>query len=935
MITNNQKTSLLVQNQLPEYVRDNPDYANFSLFLKAYYEWMEENGKVTERSKNILNYTDIDTTTSEFLDYFTNEFLPFFPNDTLISKQEAVKFARELYQSKGTISSYKFLFKILYDSDFDIFYTKDAVLKASDGKWYVSKSLKLATSDLNFLNVKNYRLFGETTKTIATIEASTLAGSKIEVFVSNIERLFQSGEFVRVVDNNNQDVLFDGQPLRAKILGQISQVRIDPKNRGLQYQSGDPVIVYGGLSSNTGIGATAVVGETTAGSIQSISLVNGGHGYRFFPNTVISFTNAPGANAIIGSVDPSANGIANVQFITLDTIGIKKNISIGANNYFFSNTVSSDANTKLSDAFSFDSFTTYPISSILVVNGGGGITKTPTATPLSGYKNESEDLSYVSSLGILSPIQIIDGGVGYQANDTIVFSGGTGHGAYANVLTVNATGSITSVGYNYGPIKAYPVGGMGYRNNYLPTLSVNSSNVQATGASLFVPGILGTGSLLSLVVDRVGSITTINLLNNGEDYIETPNVSLKVQDILVSNVSLSNLPNKEDVIYQGVDINNASYIATVNSISQLVIDADPAQSLWNLRVFNYNSNPDTTKDLVIDNKNINMVMANIAYNSNYNSSGVRNYGDGTAKATAKFLNGLVISEGQYLNSQGQPSSYDVLQSSVYNNYTYIITVQKEIEKYRNVLLNLLHPSGTRVLGRYALKSNTNIDFHPQDALFVGYPLYYYTGLGSTITMSTSPANKSTGTIQFNNIGSSNLANFLSVGNTRVAITPTNGPSIDAKVIAIDSTSNTATLDSNTWLTFANVAIATATSGANVINITNLTGAYDIINNGKYSNTAYPLKDIIFAGDTVNIGTNTTKTVNYIDYANGKIYLTSNITANANTYLTVNRTFVANSTLNYDQIKLYGPVGQQYINPYLTTEDGIIITTEDDQILLVG
>lgn len=896
---------------------------------------MEENGKVTERSKNILTYKDIDTTTDEFLDYFVNDFLPFFPTDILISKQEAVKFAKELYQSKGTPSSYKFLFKILYNSDFDIFYTKDAVLKASDGKWYVSKSLKLATSDQNFLNIKNYRLFGETTKSIATVESSTIAGSKIEVFISNIERLFQSGEFVRVVDSNNQDVLFNGQPLRAKILGQISQVNIDPKNRGLQYQSGDPVVIYDGLSSNTGIGASAVVGSTTSGSIQRINVINGGYGYRYFPNTIISFTNAPGANAVVGSVDPAANGIANVALISLDTIGIKKDLTIDASNYNFSNVVSSNANTTLANALSFVSFTTYPISSVLVTNGGGGITKIPTATPLSGYQNESENLSLLSSLGILSPIQIIDGGVGYQVNDTIVFSGGTGQGAYANVLTVNATGSITSVGYNFGPSKMYPVGGMGYRSNYLPSVSVNSANVQATGASLFVPGILGTGSTLSIVVDRVGSITTINLLNNGEDYIETPKVSLKVQDILVSNVALNNLPSKGDVVYQGVDINNASYIATVNSVSQLVIDDDPTQSIWNFRVFNYNSNPDPTKNLVIDNKNINMVMANIAYNSNYNSNGVRNYGDGTAKATAKFLNGLVISEGQYLNTQGQPSSFDVLQSTVYNNYTYIITVQKEIEKYRNVLLNLLHPSGTRVLGRYALKSNSSVRFHAQEALSTGYPLYYYTGLGSTITMSTSLANKSTNVIQFNNIGVANLEDFLFADITRISITTTNGPNVIAKIVSFDTVSNTAILDSNTWLSFANVAIATANAGSNVINITELTGAYDIINNGKYSNTAYPLKDIVFAGDTVDIGTNSTKTVNFIDYVNGKIYLTSNITANANTYLSVNRTFVANSTLNYDQIKVYGPVGQQYINPYLATDDGIIITTEDDSILLVG
>ena len=70
MIPNNYKNSLLIPKQLPEFVRDDPNYQNFVLFLQAYYEWLEENDNVEERAKNILNYVDIDRTTTEFLQYF-------------------------------------------------------------------------------------------------------------------------------------------------------------------------------------------------------------------------------------------------------------------------------------------------------------------------------------------------------------------------------------------------------------------------------------------------------------------------------------------------------------------------------------------------------------------------------------------------------------------------------------------------------------------------------------------------------------------------------------------------------------------------------------------------------------------------------------------------------------------------------------------------
>ena len=705
MISNGQKTSLLIPSQLPGFIRENPDYNNFVSFVQAYYEWMETNGQVLDRAQNLLNYKDIDSTTNDFIDYFINDFLQYFPQDALISKSSAVKVARQLYQSKGTPASYQFLFRILYNSDFDLFYTKDAVLRASDGKWYVAKSLKLATLDKRFLSINNYRLFGETTKSIATVENSVVAGTKTEVFISNIERLFQSGEYVRVVDNANQDVLFSGYPLRAKIVGQISQITIDPNNRGLLYQAGDPVIVYGGLESVNGHGATAVVGTTTSGSILNINVTNEGYGYSDSPNTILNITNAPGAIAIVGSLDPRANSVANVAYVPLDSIAPHQYIRLDSLDYQFANVANANTDTVMANAFSFLNMQLFPISSVLLQNGGGNIKKPPVVTAESRYLDLNGDYASFEALGILAPIQITNGGTGYEVGDTIVFTGGTGYDAQAAVTNVAANGMIITIKYTSDGFS--PLGGMGYSPTSLPVVSVNSANVLASNASIFVPSILGEGATFSVVTDRTGAISTINILDNGEDYTSKPNVSLKVQDIVVSNVSISDVPSFGDTVYQGVSLDLATYSATVNNVTLLTPNGDPALSLYNLRVFEYSSLPDPTKDLKINNKNINLVMANTAYTADYNSNGIRIYGDGRAKANASFLNGLVLSQGQYLNKQGQPSSYDVLQSSIYNNFTYQITVEKEIAKYRDILLNLLHPSGMKVLGRYSLRSNAS------------------------------------------------------------------------------------------------------------------------------------------------------------------------------------------------------------------------------------
>ena len=981
MIQSNQKTSLLIPSQLPSFIRDDPSYANFVAFLQAYYEWMEQTGGVTDGSKNLLSYKDIDETTSEFVKFFNNDFLPYFPTEILADKNKVTKIAKQLYQTKGTPASYQFLFRILYDTEVDFFYTEDAVLKASAGTWYVARSLNLATTDTNFLNIANLRIFGETTKSIATIEATTFDGVKTEVFISDIERLFESGEYVRVVDSNNQDVYFlnativpsttaGAEVLRAKVVGQLNQVKIDPNNRGSKYRVGDPVVFDGGLNTPTGHGAIATVGSTTTGSIQRITVDNGGFGYTTYPNTTIAFSNLnAGAQAPIAIVGPpNPTGEANVSLVATDVISLKRfhylgNIagSAGANtynpttglwtqqNYQFANNLTANANTTLANAFSFLSFSTYPIGSVLVQNGGGGMSQPPIISAISGYPDETNfannTFSNLSNLGILSPIQITNGGTGYQVNDTIVITGGSGYGAHANVTQVAANGMIELVSYVYKNSESphhYPLGGLGYKNSALPSITVNSANTQASNAVLYVPGILGTGASFSAVTDRIGSITTIAISDPGTDYIAAPSVSLKIQDIAVSNVSVTNLPTKGDIVYQGTSLANSSYIATVDSITQLQEYANSSQSIYNIRVYNYNNLPSYNLPLIVYTpgqvgqpafvpKNISLVLNNtyptINTESRYDSTGVITYGDGTARANASFLNGLAISQGQYLDTSGQLSSYDVLQSPQYNKFTYEITLEKEIAKYRNTLLNLLHPTGMQVIGRYAMKGNSSVNYTGTGELDSGHTLAYYTGdPGSYVSMVSDYVNQSNNIVTFGALVGANLESFIVPGDMILITTPA-GFEIYSEVLSVmDGNANTVTLKDSPWLTFANVAQVTANANSNIINITNVTGSYDIVNNGNYSNTSAPILDVVLPGDFITVANNTEHLV--IGVTANTITLGSNLSNTVNSLMSVRRTVYTTN------VQIFGAVGEQFF-PELTDENGNTIITEDGRTILLG
>ena len=78
------KISTLVQSQVPGYLLE--EGPNLVAFLKAYYEWMETTGQVTDASKNLLINKDIDTTNlDKFYAYFKKEVLADFPDAILAS----------------------------------------------------------------------------------------------------------------------------------------------------------------------------------------------------------------------------------------------------------------------------------------------------------------------------------------------------------------------------------------------------------------------------------------------------------------------------------------------------------------------------------------------------------------------------------------------------------------------------------------------------------------------------------------------------------------------------------------------------------------------------------------------------------------------------------------------------------------------------------
>lgn len=975
------KVSLKVPFQLPEFIRSDTSYQTFVAFIQAYYEWMEQNNigdtkqGVVYGTQNLLNYADIDFAEqgenyNRFIDYFFNEFLPSFPKEALGDKTMLVKASKELYGKKGTPAAYQFLFRALYNSDAELFPTRNAILRASDGKWYVSKSLRLATNDEQFLSINNLRILGETSKSIATVERGIAVGNRIELYISDIQRLFQSGETIYVTDNTGSKLYFkDGSivsantpganTLSAKILGSISSVQINPKKRGQLYvgrsstYSGDPVVFYGGLNSENGVGATAYVNETTTGSLRDIALISGGYGYREDPNTYIRIAGGGGSGAIANVTSMEPTGQTEVTLVVKDYLSSAARVTkIGGIYTFFGANTTANVSASLANTFSFDTFQTYPIGSLVLNNGGGGYRSLPTVTATSLFDTTDVETdpnlkvkADLASLGILSPVQIVTPGTGYANGEFIVFTNSSGNGANANV-TVNSTGSIVSVQYqkvtNSNGVQLYPKGGLGYSLEDLPTLSVATAN--GSGAVLTVPGVLGTGAEFLPTPDErgIGAITSFVVENFGEDYIQQPNITLKVRDIVVQNVSLDSIVKTGEMVYQGTSRDSMVFSAYIDSIRLLETGDVEANSKYLLRTYNYTANTKIDQVLKVTDREVG---SNVYYNidTTYETldasgaklfdKGIRTYGNGSAEATAKFLNGLIIGEGQYLNDDGFPSSYQILQNEDYNNFSYQLTVEKSFKAYKDTLFKLLHPAGTKVLPVEALKSATHYQSHILNETANSHTLGYYTGdPGSNVSMFASWTNTSNNIVKFDALVGSNLATYIYPG-SRLSFNTTNGPNVSSIVVSVNHTSNTVTLKDNVFLRYANVATANVSNSNSTINIQTLTGSYDLINNGEYTDSNNKLRDIVFAGDVIRLYANSTQdytgTVSSVDYANNKLTVTPPVNYTANSvYMSVGR------DISSIDVRIYNTLGVSY-QPELITEDGQTLTTEDNLIILLG
>jgi len=526
MANTNTGISNFVYSQSPFFVKN--DHPNFIRFMEAYYEYLEQDGKTINRAKGFREALDVDKTIDLYADQLYSQFLHLIPTEAIADKNLIIKHVEDFYRARGTEKSVQFLLSILYDVDTDFYYPKKDILKASDGKWYQEKSLKVYdikindTLDEGTYTAKNFTgrqlrgLKSNATATVESVDVYYETGVIVkELKISNQVRDFVAGESIEAYFEEEGQV----KTLTANVFSGII-VKVDILSRGNNYVVGQQAKI----ESNTGSGGVVIVSSVSKAAIRTISPLDGGVGFHGADPILISGGGGYGANAQVALTNTDEFYHPNTYNIVISLISYEANTKIGNSKYSnLKSTVTDPANNWVANSMLYFLYgNTGPIQTVYVVLGGNNYTG---AVSLSARAN-----TRVTNLGILGRMRITAPGHGYAANDEIQFINqkvslveGAGTGAKGYVSTVNATGAITKVKFK--AVSGSLIGGTGYSQNYLPTANVISST--GNGAIITVTDLLGYGESLVSTSDDIGTLLELKIISGGSGYKFAPAINLK------------------------------------------------------------------------------------------------------------------------------------------------------------------------------------------------------------------------------------------------------------------------------------------------------------------------------------------------------------------------------------------------------------------------
>lgn len=724
----------------------NSSYKKYVLSSPFVIQSIYKNPNVIGKSRELLEYRDIDTTLEQFVDQFKLKYMNNIPSDILSDKRFLVKHILDLYRSKGTKRAYELLFRLLFNEDIQVYIPGEDIFTSSDAEWFVPTYIEV--NDNPFLEqMIGKEIIGTASAARAVVET---------VFRKIVNRSVYNVVFLNNVKGN---FVYDEQILCPEltemtiaeapvVIGSLSSISI--VNGGANYEIGDILNVKG-----SGAGGLARVAATRDenGKV-TFTLLNGGSGFSVNADIIVSGGGGAGATFKIGGLidkeliqinkdsindydqdvlDSLSDGvyltvnstvpIANATYVygsldvtTLDVSPLSGDLQIGEYVYNVGNTISgivveSDESylvlSNVSGTFAQTMILTGNTSAANVyVNYNYGVTTIEANGQIvsGGFSNattiEIDNIYNFTNTEIIDEVVVSNNGLNYANNDKVTFTGGSGSGGLG-YITTNSNGSIITVDLTET--------GSGYTSP--PSAVINT--VSGSGAVLIPSTIRQSGRFLPkmTVYGRYAN----GVLNGGNTEV----VSVRrLTDWNFPNINIpddENLDSQIDNVLQTeiLEIGTIAFLSGINpgegyssDPSVTIIERD----VYDLRIddgFNANTFKGFNASVNAKAGTANGIVTAISV---FDSGvGYRKYEElllssntNPIAVTGKSViekNG--VGSGFWKNEKSFTSANKYLiDSDYYQEFSYEIITSKMKASYENIVKSLIHPAGVKMFGRF-------------------------------------------------------------------------------------------------------------------------------------------------------------------------------------------------------------------------------------------
>lgn len=279
-----------VEFQVPSFIQD--EHREFLHFMREYYRFTEKAEGPLHFLRRLLSIQDVDTTTTELIEYFFREYAPSFPRDTALSPDVLIKNIKNFYLAKGSEKSFKFLFRVFFGQDVEFYYPRVDILRFSDAKWVQDKTIKCVRIKGDPTKLIGNRIIGTKSKASAFVEKILfIQDGSISTYELFLNRSSIVGKF-----QANETIKDESETCTLRAIPLVSKVKILKKGKG--YQVGQEVSIVGeGFNCKARISSVGTFGE-----IEAVQIYQFGAGYRP-DSTTVNFADyegvTEGASAVV------------------------------------------------------------------------------------------------------------------------------------------------------------------------------------------------------------------------------------------------------------------------------------------------------------------------------------------------------------------------------------------------------------------------------------------------------------------------------------------------------------------------------------------------------------------------------------------------------------------------------------------------------------